>query len=124
MCTMNQALLVKWWWLLITKPSGSLEQILKEKYGPHSGSWTAKPRNRTNATLALWKDMIRVGNMFWNSIYSRVGRESKVAFWREWWCSMHTIFDMLRTGMPWLGDKKMETSPYEGCETRKDFLIK
>lgn len=36
----------------------------------------------------------------------------------------HTIFDMLGTRMPWLGDKKMETSPYEGCETRKDFLIK
>lgn len=35
--TMNLALMAKWWWLLVSRPNGTLQCILWSKYGPRKG---------------------------------------------------------------------------------------
>lgn len=32
--------------------------------------------------------------MFWSSIFFKVGTKSKIAFWRERWCSMNTLYSL------------------------------
>lgn len=44
--TMNQALMTKWWWLLLDQPNGTLQSLLLNKYGPRRGSAVYRPSGR------------------------------------------------------------------------------
>lgn len=79
--------------MLITNPSSTLIHLLRDKYGPRWGSWSAKFRNTTNNST-FWEDLNNIGGMFWKGIMFKIGEGSQVDFWKDKWCSTNPLCAM------------------------------
>lgn len=112
---MNITLMSKWWWLLITNHNSTLVRLLRDKYGPRRGSWSTKSRYTMNNS-AFWKDLNKIGGMFWQSVIFKIGRGSQVGFWKDRWCTTNSLRAMFSSIFELATDKDATGACYWQCE--------
>lgn len=70
---MNRALLVTWWWRLVSEQDTLVCNILRNKYSLR-GLWTTDRRKMTYASV-FWKGMANVKNIFQAGMKYQLGRQ-------------------------------------------------
>ena len=80
---MNQCLMIKWWWKIMSAEDQPLWlSILKAKYFPSSSPMFALPRGGSQ----FWKSLVKVRPVFQSFVKFVVGDGSSIRFWLDWWC--------------------------------------
>lgn len=90
----DEALLIKWWWTIMSRPKGMLQCLLVTKYVPKKGIWRFRMRNKTQMS-AFWKGMLPSRAMFWSSISFSLGNGESISFWEDRWATDIPLKDIV-----------------------------
>ena len=83
---MNQCLMIKWWWKIMSAEDQPLWLlILKAKYFPSSSPMFALPRGGSQ----FWKSLVKVRPVFQSFVKFVVGDGSSIRFWLDWCVEIH-----------------------------------
>ncbi|RVX18628.1 putative ribonuclease H protein [Vitis vinifera] len=84
--TLNRALLGKWIWRFACEKNNFWNQVITTKYGQEDYGWRPK-KVRRPAGVGVWKEIMKEDDWCWDNLAFRVGKGSKIKFWKDCWCT-------------------------------------
>ncbi|RVX17546.1 LINE-1 retrotransposable element ORF2 protein [Vitis vinifera] len=84
--TLNRALLGKWIWRFACEKNNFWNQVITTKYGQEDYGWRPK-KVRGPAGVGVWKEIMKEDDWCWDNLAFRVGKGSKIKFWKDCWCT-------------------------------------
>uniref|UniRef100_F6H3G0 Uncharacterized protein n=1 Tax=Vitis vinifera TaxID=29760 RepID=F6H3G0_VITVI len=84
--TLNRALLGKWIWRFACEKNNFWNQVITTKYGQEDYGWRPK-KVRGPAGVRVWKEIMKEDDWCWDNLAFRVGKGSKIKFWKDCWCT-------------------------------------
>ncbi|RVW88357.1 LINE-1 retrotransposable element ORF2 protein [Vitis vinifera] len=82
---LNKALLGKWVWRFARAKEEMWKRVLVAKYGQEEFGWRTKKANGAFG-VGLWKEIIKEADWCWNNMILKVGKGTKIRFWKDTWC--------------------------------------
>ena len=84
---LNKALLGEWVWRFARAKEEMWKRVLVAKYGQEEFGWRTKKANGAFG-VGLWKEILKEADWCWDNMTFKVGKGTKIRFWKDPWCGM------------------------------------